>query len=903
MRVVTSVAVLGVLSIAIPTVGHACTGLTCQQVTCSPVGVTTSVSGYVFAPNGLNPLPNVLVYVPGDPLPLTPLPAGVSNGPVTATNSPLVSTTTAVDGSFTLTNMPSGTNIPLVIQSGKWRRLFNIPFVPSCANTALPASDPGQIRFPRTAFEGDIPKIAVVTGNVDGLECVLRKIGIADTEFTDPSGNGRVNFFLGVGAGGAMISANTPPETTLESSATTLNAYDMVMFPCQGVDFTEPPSLQQNLIAYANAGGRVFATHYSYGWLYNVSSFNSVVQWAINQSPPQPDPQTASINTSFTRGNQLALWLTKVGASTTLGQIPLGTLRHDFNAVVPPTLLWLQLSSGTPMQFTFDTPVGAPAAQQVGRVLFNDYHVEDLTNNPSGGEIFPVECSSGPMTPQEKLLEFAIFDLSTFVAPEFPTVTVGFTNTPSSFKQGDGSDTISIQVTNTSNTTAADSSLSLTATLPTGLSLVSMAGTNQTTGWSCTGLTCTRTGPLTPGTSDPITLSVTVALTAPSQVTISAAASGGGLATNMTGQDQITVLQLQSQTINFGALSNQPFGTPPFAVTATATSGLPVSFASLTSSVCTVSGSNVTLVSVGKCTIEASQGGNANYLAAASVDQSFQVTQASQTITFGPLSNQLYGAPPFAVSATATSGLPVSFTSLTSSVCIISGNIVTLIAVGICTIQAMQAGNTIYTAATSVSQTFHVTVTASVPPSGNACNGSYNGTFVGNLNVSAGQVCILTGGVTGNITQTGGQLMLSGASVGNDVQIHGGSFSFSPLTSIHGNLQIQGLSASTMQNAVCGVTVNGNLTYQNNAAPVEIGGADPGYPGNKIGNDLQVGSNTAAVAIYGNSVGDNLQVQSDTGATMVFNNSVRNDLQCGGNTGITGGGNTAASKQGQCASF
>src|ERR1035438_3456283 len=164
-----------------------------------------------------------------------------------------------------------------------------------------------------------------------------------------------------------------------------------------------------------------------------------------------------------------------------------------------------------------------------------------------------------------------------------------------------------------------------------------------------------------------------------------------------------------AQTIAFGPLANQPFGTLPFTVSATASSGLAVSFASTTKTMCTVSGGTVTLVVVGKCTINATQAGNANYAAAPPVSQSFQVTKASQSIAFGPLANQPFGAAPFAVSATASSGLAVSFSSTTQTICTVSGDTVTLVAVGKCTIYATQAGNADYSAATPVSQSFQVT--------------------------------------------------------------------------------------------------------------------------------------------------------------------------------------------------
>jgi hypothetical protein len=124
--------------------------------------------------------------------------------------------------------------------------------------------------------------------------------------------------------------------------------------------------------------------------------------------------------------------------------------------------------------------------------------------------------------------------------------------------------------------------------------------------------------------------------------------------------------------------------------------------------VCTVSASSVTLVSVGTCSITASQAGNANFAAAASVSKGFQVTQATQTITFPAIPNHVLGDVPFGISATATSGLPVSFASITSAVCSVSGSTVTLVQSGQCSIQATQAGNATYALAPPVTQSFQV---------------------------------------------------------------------------------------------------------------------------------------------------------------------------------------------------
>ena len=95
------------------------------------------------------------------------------------------------------------------------------------------------------------------------------------------------------------------------------------------------------------------------------------------------------------------------------------------------------------------------------------------------------------------------------------------------------------------------------------------------------------------------------------------------------------------QTISFGALADRSLSASPFTVSATASSGLAVSFSSLTTPVCTVSGTTVTLVATGTCTIRAAQGGNANYNPAPNVDRSFNVTPA----TVGALTNLGFETP------------------------------------------------------------------------------------------------------------------------------------------------------------------------------------------------------------------------------------------------------------------
>jgi hypothetical protein len=123
-----------------------------------------------------------------------------------------------------------------------------------------------------------------------------------------------------------------------------------------------------------------------------------------------------------------------------------------------------------------------------------------------------------------------------------------------------------------------------------------------------------------------------------------------------------TVLAPASSAISFGAIGNVTFGVSPFPISATATSGLPVTFTSMTPQICTVSASTVTILAMGTCSITASQAGNISYAAATPVTQSFPINPAGVTLgaTGQPLPVN------FSALGTSTGGVypsvPVSFT-------------------------------------------------------------------------------------------------------------------------------------------------------------------------------------------------------------------------------------------------
>ncbi|HMJ25610.1 MAG TPA: Ig-like domain-containing protein, partial [Pyrinomonadaceae bacterium] len=112
------------------------------------------------------------------------------------------------------------------------------------------------------------------------------------------------------------------------------------------------------------------------------------------------------------------------------------------------------------------------------------------------------------------------------------------------------------------------------------------------------------------------------------------------------------VVNKADQFITFNALAGKTYGDAPFTVSATASSGLPVSFQIL-SGPATISGNTVTITGAGSVTVRASQGGDGNYNPAPDFDQSFTVAQATATVNVSGFSGA-YDANPHGASGTAT---------------------------------------------------------------------------------------------------------------------------------------------------------------------------------------------------------------------------------------------------------
>ena len=215
-------------------------------------------------------------------------------------------------------------------------------------------------------------------------------------------------------------------------------------------------------------------------------------------------------------------------------------------------------------------------------------------------------------------------------------------------------------------------------------------------------------------------------------------------------QQSFTVGQ-GAQAITFTSIAptSATVGGSTYTVTATGgASGNAVTFAidASATSICSITGSTVSFTAVGTCLIDANQAGNTNYLAAPQKQQSFAVGMGAQTITFTSTAPSAFVGGSYTVAASATSGLPVTFTSATTLVCTVSTSTVTFIAAGTCTINADQAGNANYNAAPQVHQTF----TVSTPGTTLSITSFVND--VGNSVTASGTAAYGTAGDSANVT-------------------------------------------------------------------------------------------------------------------------------------------------------
>ena len=136
----------------------------------------------------------------------------------------------------------------------------------------------------------------------------------------------------------------------------------------------------------------------------------------------------------------------------------------------------------------------------------------------------------------------------------------------------------------------------------------------------------------------------------------------------------------KNQALDFPVVPNLVAGQSSYQLKALATSGLDVVY-SVVSGPVAVTGNLVSVTGVGTAIIKASQPGNDEFNPAQEITQTFTVSKLNQTVTFPVVAALTYGDAAASLTATADSGLPVSY-SVVSGPCTLVGNRLTATAAG-----------------------------------------------------------------------------------------------------------------------------------------------------------------------------------------------------------------------------
>jgi hypothetical protein len=453
--------------------GEACD--TCSAIPdCSAAPEPTRLTGRVISP-GRNDgdtgnqvgVPNAIVYILRNNV-VADLPAMASGIPSGGTSCDrcedqdlgpvLAGAVTDAAGNYSIEgDIPVGVEFLLVVKAGKFRRAVAQTLQPAaaCQTTTLPDALPANpTRLPRSMDDGlavNIPRVAISTGQIDAMECVLEKMGIDHGEFAN-SGAPRIHLYRGgetVDAqAGASIDGSTSYDAELYGTIGRMEEYDMVVADCEGQtwdgdeeNFVQRNAFGANVREYVNRGGRLFASHLSMSWLHE----NGTTEYTAADPIATGLGLAGTWDTAFTADGNLdtsgtgvvavgrpkatpsiqsfADWMVNEGVTTAANnyEFALTDPRSLATALGDATEEFVVRDGGNDrvQQFSFSTPYGAPVEAACGRVAYSGFHVANTggSSTPFVNATFPDHCI-GDLTNQEKVLLYMLFDLGACVGED-----------------------------------------------------------------------------------------------------------------------------------------------------------------------------------------------------------------------------------------------------------------------------------------------------------------------------------------------------------------------------------------------------------------------------------------------------------------------------------------------------
>ncbi len=375
------------------------------------------LTGQIFAPNGTDPVPAAYAYVPMRVDPILP---GVACELCDTSQDPAwTSVQTGVDGRFSLdlSQVPLSVSVELAVRKGRFRKVT--PISVTCGSTAIAA---GQTTLPGNVADGDMPRIAVGSGNVDHLDALLVELGITSYDCFEGRTSATNNCPAAQATGQRV--------KQLLSDAAALSAYNLLFLSCapniwDSYTAGEQSTIAANLASWVNAGGRVFVTDHSYDYV--SQAWPDAIIW---HGPMRVPPASWEIGTLG-------------GAGANVGLVPqTGT---TYPATVDDTTIvqWLQLPeigvtsapsvdvTGWLAPWSVQKALGAGTAQIVHGTVDWDYAgsgrtSEDLpltsqfTVNDCGRVVYSSyhTTTAGGGAAQERILEYLMLDVASCIVVE-----------------------------------------------------------------------------------------------------------------------------------------------------------------------------------------------------------------------------------------------------------------------------------------------------------------------------------------------------------------------------------------------------------------------------------------------------------------------------------------------------
>jgi hypothetical protein len=424
-----------------------------------------------------------------------------------------------------------------------------------------------------------------------------------------------------------------------------------------------------------NGGMKLLDTAYPFGWGYTIADDGSPIE--MNSQLPLWTVSGSGVTTAIT-ANGYAVGYSKFNQSNDYGMGWRLNLDGTFDKI------GIEINAGQSIAFGINE-----SGVAVGRAIPNGSGLYAFANIPKIGNInlFDETDTSSRLgwtsflSAQDITSDGRIVGWGTY-APNgynvYSNYLSSFILTPSKQEQ-----TIS-QISLENNTIKAGGSTPITATASSGLIVTFTSNSSSI---------CRVTGKIMTAIKKGV-------------CTITASQVGNSDYNAATPVNRSVSIGKGAQTITFNTLTTIAVkGTSN--ISASTSSGLQLTFTSNTPNVCKIRGSTVMGVKAGICNVTARQAGNTNYNAAIPVTKSVTISKSTQTITFNTLPTVVLNKK-VTLSATASSGLIVKFTSNSSSICRVTGKIMTALKKGVCTITASQVGNSDYNAATPVTNNYSI---------------------------------------------------------------------------------------------------------------------------------------------------------------------------------------------------